>query len=349
MNMAVIDKIVKALLYEGYLLYPYRPSAVKNRHRFNFGVLYPRVYSEAQQDADAWFSQTEVVLRSVPGAVIEARVRFLHLLSRSVDELTVSSSSQAEWRAVERLEVDGNVFQPWQEAEEREISLPSLIVEELTNRRFEWLQNIAGHQSTEDLRDRAGRLVGVIKRTQQPIEIAAEVSANKVNQDLTRIRVRVKNQTLLAGIPPDREQALLRSPVSTHLLVGAQNGAFVSLLEAPDELRPYTAACENIGVFPVLIGPPGATDTMLASPIILYDYPQVAAESAGELFDSTEIDEILSLRIMTLTDEEKREARSSDERARHILDRTDNLPEEQWTKLHGALRGLRPLHHEELQ
>jgi len=349
MNTAVVDKVAKALLYEGYLLYPYRPSAVKNRHRFNFGVLYPRAYSEAQPDAGAWSSQVEVVVRSVPGTVLEARVRFLHLVSRSVEELSVSSSGQAEWRAVERLEVDGEVFQPWLEAVECEIALPALTVEGLTDRPLEWPAVLAGDETTEDVRNRAGTLVGEVKRTRQPIEIEAEVSAVKVNEDLAKVRVRVKNRTVMAGVPREREPALVRSLVSTHVVLGAQNGAFVSLLEPPDELRPYTAACENLGVFPVLIGPPGATDTVLASPIILYDYPQVAPESAGDLFDSTEIDEILSLRILTLTEEEKREARSSDERARRILDRADHLPEEQWTKLHGAVRHLRPLDHGELR
>jgi len=79
----------------------------------------------------------------------------------------------------------------------------------------------------------------------------------------------------------------------------------------------------------------------LSSPIILYDYPQIAPESSGDLFDGTEIDEILSLRIMTLTDEEKREMRESDVRARQILERTESLPVDQLMKLHGVLRGLR--------
>ena len=79
------------------------------------------------------------------------------------------------------------------------------------------------------------------------------------------------------------------------------------------------------------------------SPIILYDYPQVAEESPGDFFDGTEIDEMLALRVMTLTDEEKREMRGADERARQILERTEMLPPEQFMKLHGALRGLRPV------
>ena len=99
--------------------------------------------------------------------------------------------------------------------------------------------------------------------------------------------------------------------------------------------------CQNIGTWPILVGEEGQRDTMLSSPIILYDYPQVAPESPGDLFDGAEIDEILSLRIMTLTEEEKREMRESDERARQILERTEAMPDEQWLKLHGAMRGMR--------
>jgi hydrogenase maturation protease len=91
------------------------------------------------------------------------------------------------------------------------------------------------------------------------------------------------------------------------------------------------------------VGAEGERDTMLSSPIILYDYPQIAPESPGDLFDGTEIDEILALRIMTMTDEEKREMRNTDERARRILDRTESLPMERLAKLHGTLRELRPL------
>ena len=107
-------------------------------------------------------------------------------------------------------------------------------------------------------------------------------------------------------------------------------------------LKSLAAECNNIGTWPVLVGDEGERDTMLSSPIILYDYPQIAPESPGSLFDGTEIDEILSLRILTLTDEEKQEMRQSDERAREMLERTENMPPEQFMKLHGALRGLQP-------
>ena len=120
-----------------------------------------------------------------------------------------------------------------------------------------------------------------------------------------------------------------------------RDGEFISLIDPPETLQEFALACQNVGTWPVLIGEEGQRDTVLSSPIILYDYPQIAPESPGDLFDGAEIDEILSLRIMTMTDEEKQEMRQSDARARKILERTEALPEEQFLKLHGALRRLR--------
>ena len=135
---------------------------------------------------------------------------------------------------------------------------------------------------------------------------------------------------------------MLRTLSSTHTILSVADGEFVSLLDPPEELREAAAACQNVGAWPVLVGAAGERDTMLASPIILYDYPQIAPESAGDMFDGTEIDEMLTLRIMLLTDAEKREMCEVDERARQILERTEMLPPEQLWKMHGAVRGLRP-------
>jgi hydrogenase maturation protease len=134
--------------------------------------------------------------------------------------------------------------------------------------------------------------------------------------------------------------------ISAHTILGVEHGEFISLLEPPKGLEHLITQCNNVGTWPVLAG--DGADTVLSSPIILYDYPKIAPESAGNLFDSTEIDEILSLRILTLTDDEKREIRQGDERARQVLERTENMPDEQMMKLHGVLRGLTP-HKEEMR
>jgi hydrogenase maturation protease len=155
------------------------------------------------------------------------------------------------------------------------------------------------------------------------------------------LRVRIENRVSLDdGNLLNRDEALMRSLVSTHTILEVDRGEFVSLLDPPEAERALAAGCQNIGAWPVLVGEIGQKDTILSSPIILYDYPQVAPESPGDLFDSTEIDEILILRILTLTDAEKQAAAAVDERVRALLYRNESLAMDQLRGLHGAVRGL---------
>ena len=348
MNREAVERIAKAVLYEGYMLYPYRPSAVKNRQRFNFGVVYPQSYSENQRGADPWVMQTECLVQGSLQATIEVHLRFLQLTARTVEErLAQDGSDEAIFVPTQTLEVDGHRFYSWEEAVERELSIPESIVETLVRRPSQHPFSLPPSQTTEELPDRTGKVLGRLVRTQEAIDGAIYVAAHPVTEGVHRLAIRVKNVTPLEDAEPvRREEALMRSMVSAHLLLGVREGEFISLLDPPEALRDAAAQCRNAGAFPVLVGEEGQRDTMLSSPIILYDYPQIAPESAGDLFDGTEIDEILSLRIMTMTDEEKLEMRQSDERARQLLERTETLPEEHLMKLHGVLRGLRPVNEE---
>jgi hypothetical protein len=349
MNLATVDQIAKAVLYEGYMLYPYRPSSVKNQQRWNFGVLCPQSYSEAQGGSEAWSMQTECLVEGSSLTALEVRVRFLQLVARSVGELTTPSSEllldeKPQFRPVERLSVDGRVYQPWQEAVEREVTLPICNLEALTRAPLPESFTFPAGEEFEYLRDGAGPITGVVIREQSTLQGMLEIRSERVGDDLFRVTVSVRNRTPFAGaLHASREHALLSSLVSAHTILGVQNGKFVSLLAPPERMSELAASCTNVGTWPVLVGEEGHCDTLLSSPIILYDYPEIAPESAGDLFDSTEIDEILSLRIMTLTDDEKREMSQSDERARQMLERTETMPVEQFMKLHGVLRGLRPL------
>lgn len=308
MNTKLVEDIANAVLYEGYILYPYRASAVKNRQRWNFGVLYPRAFAERQRGADAWSMQTECLACAAgENSTLHIRVRFLHLIERS------SSSAPV-----------------WQEASERNVAVASLDIADLAlHRRLHTFSFPAACEREGD-----------IVRIRETLDGAIEVEAEKLRGELFKIRVRVFNTALVPG-DLDRDAALMRSPVSAHVILELREAEFISLLDPPDEFRDDAAQCKNIGAWPVLVGDPGARDAMLSSPIILYDYPQIAPESAGALFDGTEIDEILTLRIMTLTDEEKLEMNQVDPRARRILERTECMPAEQLMKMHGALRGLR--------
>ena len=330
MNLSLVEKIADAILYEGYILYPYRPSAVKNQQRWNFGALCPESYSLAQKGAEAWSMQTECLVNETPAPLLEVKVRFLQLMSREILD--------PDSRVVPSLEVNGRLFQTWQEAVEREVCVPLLNIRRAVSAHLPF--TFFGNKQLEELHDESnGNLAGQILRTQHTIEGLIEITATRVKSGLIKLCVNIKNLTGLdrAG-EKSRDEALLRSFVSTHTILALREGRFVSLMDPPDVWREAAAGCSNVGTYPVLVGEEGALDCMLSSPIILYDYPQIASESAGALFDGTEIDEILTLRIMTLTDEEKREMRSGDARAREILERTEMLPQEHLLKMHGAMR-----------
>lgn len=346
MNLSLVERIANALLYEGYILYPYRPSAVKNQQRWNFGALYPPVYSEAQRGTDACTMQTECLVQADERATLDVRVRFLHLLAREVGELSaplaeLQEGVEPDFHPVGSLEIGGQIFQTWQEAVERDVSVQGLNLRELLAQPQTHSFTFASQREREPLRDSSGLIVGLMIRSQQALEGALEISVESVGEKLFKITVRVLNLTPFEETETNaRDEALMRALASTHTILSVRDGLFVSLLDPPEAFRQATAKCSNVGTWPVLVGEDGARDCLLSSPIILYDYPQVAPESAGDLFDGTEIDEILTLRIMTLTDEEKREMRGADSLARQLLERTEALRPEQLMKLHGVVRSV---------
>lgn len=329
MNVPLVNQIAKAVLYEGYMLYPYRPSSIKNRQRWNFGVVYPSAYHEAEQGNEASSFQAECLVSGSSQSRLAVSIRFLHLLTRS----TVFQSAQ------------GSLPETWQEAIEREVSLEQARLADLDAGFIRGFTFPADMQSAIQQNSRGDNSAFIV-RQQEAVTGTVELRVEPLASELFKVRVVVRNNAPLPNPAVDRQTALLYSMVSTHIVLQLAEGSFISLLEPPDQFSQQAADCHNVGVWPVLVGEPGQRDTLLASPIILYDYPTIAPESAGDLFDGTEIDEILSLRIITLTDEEKQEIRRSDDRARQILERTDAMPAEQFLKLHGVVRGMRPLSEE---
>ncbi len=347
MNRAIVDPIADAVLYEGYILYPYRPSA-KNRQRWTFGGLYPESYCRSG-GGDVSGNQTECLVRGTRATSFEAVVRFLHLTARLVGEVV---PPLAEWpegedlpsSPVEALRVGGKLFQTWQEAEEREVVVGEVTLGELAVRPLTRGFTFPGGRRSEILREPTRGLVGVLTREQQAVEGAVDVASVEVGEGLFRLTLRVANRTPLGQAErTSRDEASLHALVSTHAILGVRHGEFISLMDPPGAWAEAAASCRNVGTWPVLVGEEGRGDTMLSSPIILYDYPQVAPESSGDFFDGTEIDEMLTLRIMTLTDEEKAEMAAVDDRAGALLARTEAMAREQLLGLHGAVRGLRPV------
>jgi hypothetical protein len=352
LNAKLIEEIANAVLYEGYMLYPYRPSSVKNRQRWNFGVVYPRAYSEMQSGADNWFMQTECLCAGNESAELSVKVRFLQAVARTVgklkapiDELPTSGmdGNEPECEIVEELQIEDKILQPWQEAVEREIVVPSFRFEDSVRAPRSCVLGFPGGREFEPVGDADGRIAGLIVRTKEAIAAKVDVSVRRLQDELHKLTVRISNITVADNFASaNRDDALMQSLLSAHTILGIDGGEFVSSLDPPGFLKQFVSECVNIGTWPVLAGAEGQREAMLSSPIILYDYPQIAPESPGDLFDGTEIDEILALRILTLTDDEKLEMRHADARARKILERTEAMPNEHFMKLHGALRGLRP-------
>jgi hypothetical protein len=285
MDFARAEPLVRAVLYEGYILYPYRASSVKNRYRWTFGGLYPRAWSDAHPE-DPWWLRAETLVVGGEGATLGVSLRFLELTPRA---------GHAEWH----------------EAVERRVDLEARPLRPSTGR--------------EGARTFAfGALRG-----------DAVVAVTAVDPGAFRVSVTIRNLADLDAEGGDaRASALRLAFASAHVLLGVDDGEAISMTDPPAALRAAVDGCSNVGVWPVLVD----GRTVLCSPIILEDRPRIAPESPGDLFDATEIDEILTLRILTMTDAEKEEMRATDPRARALLERTLALGPDAILSLHGALR-----------
>jgi hypothetical protein len=335
MSDDVVRRIANAVLYEGYILWPYRRSALKNQRRWTFGGVYPPGHSAAHPD-DAAVMRTECLVEGPAAATVEVRVRFLHVVARRVARAGPGEALEP----VDELVVGGERHVAWDEAAEREAGGGPLALGALAERSRAVAIDVPVGAAAEDLRDSGGVVVGALLRSWEGLRGAVEARAERLGPALWRLRVTIANTTPFAP-GGAREAALARAFCSTHTVLRvAGGGAFVSLTDPPEPLRGHAAACRNAGTWPVLVGEPGERDTLLSSPIILEDHPRVAPESPGDLFDGAEIDQLLRLSILSLTDEEKAEMRATDPRAREILERTEALTPEELMRLHGTVRDL---------
>jgi len=281
----IVERIADAVLYEGYVLYPYRASAAKNQFRWQFGVVAPR---RPDDEGEPWFTQTECLIRGwdedhVPR--LSVRVRFLR----------------------PRATASG-----WLEGDPHSVDLPPIDLDALP--------------------------LSCCGTLDAGIDASVAIEAEALDA-FVKLRLRLENhEPWRAEFGATRDAMLERSLAGAHLLLAIECGVFESLLEPSPSAAPFVPQCQNRHTWPVLAGDRADRTRMLSSPIVLYDFPVVAPESRGDLCDAAEIDEILSLRILTMTDEEKAQARATDPRARAILDRIESLTPEALASLHGTMR-----------
>ncbi len=327
MSLDQVREIADAVLYEGYLLYPYRASSGKNRSRWQFGVLGPPRATPASY-AEAPGMAMQCLLRPrAPIAAVTIHLRFLQLQVREMQRRVGPES----YEPVDALELDGMRLLTWDEAVECEAPLGNYLLDG----RAEYPVSVPGGGDIEPVVDRDGAEVGRIVRRREPVTGRVRVEAD-AEDGFIRLGVAVDNEH--PDLVDGKDAAIRVSMIGAHLVLEAHEADFVSLLEPPEEAGRAAATCRQRRCFPVLAGPAGSTDMVLGAPIILYDHPEIAAQSKGALFDGTEIDEILTLRVMTMTEAEKAEARATDPRAREIIDRCDAMSAADLQELHGILR-----------
>lgn len=336
-----VRAIADTVLYEGYLLWPYRRSALKNRRRWTIGGVYPRRYAES--NSDHWTVHAEFVLETARKTDVEITLRFLHAVHRQVMDGDTP---------VDEIRLGGETYTTWQEAREREMASGRISISRLLKSPVRIPVSVPPGSETEPITptdpdptylnttglsgaEVSGGGGGArFVRSWGRVAGWVDVSAESAGDGVVRVRVEVVN----SGDAEEHEEAVQAGMLCAHVVTRTGGGAFVSSTDPPERLAGAVAACGRDGLWPVLAGEPGSHDTVLAAPIVLYDWPQVAPESPGDLFDGTEIDRLLILSVLSLTEDERREMAATDPKARRILERCGALSPDELLALHGTMR-----------
>ena len=340
MSLAEVRRVADAVLYEGYILYPYRASAQKNRSRWQFGVLMPPGYAAADPSESSTM-RAECVFEHHGQPAVEVTVRFLQVQRRRTD----GAAGHPAPDPAQDPGSPGRMGRGRRAGSHVDRAQPALLGE-----RHRHPVHRAGRRGHRD----------DVRRTRRPPPRAPDrdrVGARDPAAGPVAGRQADSPGNKRIGVPaafgelgcdrraegagrPREDTALPGAFVAAHLIITVSGGAFLSMTDPPEWASPQVSACQNTGCWPVLAGAEGSREVMLAAPIILPDHPQVARESPGELYDGTEIDEILTLRTLALSAEEKAAARATDPRAAALIDRVDAMDAPTMAQLHGTIRAM---------
>ncbi len=330
MDFTIARGVADAVFYEGYLLYPYTATSHKNKMRWQFGIVIPKAH-EAAATGEHGHQQTDILFEATGDARIEVIFRFLHVESRSVEAI-----EGATFVPVSSLTVDGTQHLTFDESIEREVAAsyrPAAEAPVDVAIRFD------GARKVEELRDAAGALAGRIVRERWPVSGVLSIAAMPLGMPgRSRLRVRVENDSAVVAAS-ERGVVMRTAFVSAHTLIGMTGGAFFSPIDPPE---PELAAKElaNEHTWPVLVGDAKAdaqrAAIVLSSPIVLADFPEIAKKTDSDAFDATEIDELLTLSVLSLSDAERAEARATDPRARAIVERAEAFGAPDIDRLHAS-------------
>jgi hypothetical protein len=192
MNFDSAECIAAAILYEGYILYPYRPTSIKNRQRWNFGTLYPRIYAEAQTPREPFGLQAECIVIADENTAVDIRIRFLQLISNG---RTLESIGNQIGNAVPTELTDPTLG--WEEAVERTSEHPQLRLHDLLDHSHQLTLNFG----TENLIEPRSNLQALFT-----------IHAEAVALGACKLHLELENITRLpSGVGATREESLPQS------------------------------------------------------------------------------------------------------------------------------------------
>jgi hydrogenase maturation protease len=336
---SILENLTKTLLYEGYALYPYHRSAAKNQKPIPFGVVFPKLYNDYNQYAHSKM-QTECIVTGSYDLALSITIRFLHLKKI---ELFQRVASDENYIPAYDLTIGNKFYQTGWQTIERKISTGDLLISDLIKQKklipFEFDKTCNTEYLPDEEKIVTAKQIDTVSEINGIVNIGAAPVENI--QNAFKVTVTITNNTAIEKAESTtRDEALSQSFLSTHTILQSPNGEFISHQNPGINWKTIIEQCENISAWPILIDE--GNTTLLASPIVLYDYPKINPQSPGDLFDSTEIEEALLLHVAVLSDEEKKRIAQTDEKLKAMLEKVHNVTPEDLINFHSGLKHIVP-------
>ncbi|WP_055491123.1 hypothetical protein [Streptomyces sp. TP-A0356] len=292
-RFALARQVADAVLFEGYLLRPNRGGAAGNRLRSQVGVLVPPAWGADREEHD--FQHTECLMEPRAGATLAVELRFLRARRRTVQR----ACPDGAFETVPELRLGDRNLVPGDEGTEERVEAVVTVDELIHGEGVTLPFGRPAAEESEPVLDDDGRPVGRTISRHEEISGVLRLSAHELDGPcrVTRLTAVVENTstwTPVDGRAADRDAALPRCLVATHLLMGLSAGSFLSMTDPPEWARSATASCRNLHTWPVLAGEPGRADVVLSSPITLEDHPAVSPDSPGTPRGASGTDGILA-------------------------------------------------------
>ena len=339
---SLLERITKTVLYEGYSLYPYYRSSAKNSKPVPFGAVYPRQFVKHNPDVHST-TQTQCIIKGTDDTEIEITVRFLQLRNRQLLKIDHDEYGPGQFRPTDSIKEGDATYHSGWEGVERELNLGTHTISTIVDNKVEKDIAFESEKANDIIYGENGTVAGNVIISQSKINGTITASADPAgdNKNGFKITVQISNTTSVDNSEKlSRNDSYKLSFLSTHTILKTEEGAFISQTDPKQNWEKIVEACDNINTWPILIEKD--YKTMLSSPIVLYDYPEIAPESMGDMFDGTEIEEALVLHMATMPEEEKQKIDKGDPKMKAMMERVESVTPEEIMSLHGGFKEVKP-------